>query len=170
MGRHPKPNEEKQAAGTYRPDRDKTVTVQAPEGTPEMPLSLEKEGQRFWADAYTCKWITAADQHQVQLVAEKKDERVRVSKACQQDPTDWRLARTLKDLDRDIQDGLAQLLLTPNARKRAGVVVETEKPRWTVLTLMRANADGEISREEYDREMEALGRPRRREPNYLKKP
>lgn len=85
---------------------------------------------------------------------------MRVTKACQQDPSDWRLARTLKDLDRDIQDGLAQLLLTPLARKRAGVVVETGKPRWTALTLMMAMAEGKISQVDYTREMQSIGKLR----------
>jgi len=48
------------------------------------------------------------------------------------------LARTLKNLDGDIQDGLPQLLMTPNARKRAGVVVEAEVPKRNALELMRA--------------------------------
>lgn len=156
MGRHPKPNAEKQAAGTYRADRDNTVTVQAPEGTPEMPLSLEKEGQRFWIDAYACEWITAADQHQVQLVAEKKDERVLVARSLKQDPSDWRMARTLQNIDRDVQDGLAQLLMTPLARKRAGVVVEAKPPQRNRLELMLARNDDQITKEEYDHQKKVL--------------
>ena len=156
MGRPPKPNEEKQAAGTYRPDRDKSVTIHLPQETPEMPLSLEKEGQRFWARAFACEWITVADQDQVQLVAEKKDERVVVSQSLRKNPDDWRTARTLKDIDRDIQDGLAQLLMTPLARKRAGVVVEKNPPQRNRLELMLAKNDGEITREEYEREKKAL--------------
>lgn len=156
MGRHQKPKNEKMAAGTYRPDRDKSQTVQIQSDTPEIPLSLEKEGQRFWADAYRCDWITTADQHQVQLVAEKKDERALVATAYKQDPKEWRLARTLKDLDHDIQAGLEQLLMTPHARKRAGVVVETAPPKRNRLELMLAQNDGEITREEYEREKKAL--------------
>jgi len=156
MGRHPKPNEEKQAVGTYRADRDKSVTIHLPDESPEMPLSLEKEGQRFWAHAYGCEWITVADQHQVQLVAEKKDERVVVAQALRKNPDDWRTARTLKDLDRDIQDGLAQLLMTPLARKRAGVVTGAVPQAVTKGALLMRLAADEITREEYDHQRNVL--------------
>lgn len=149
MGRLPKPKDEKLKAGTYRADRDRAVTVRLPNDPPEMPLSLEKEGQRFWADAYACEWITTADRHQVQLVAEKKDERARVAREFAQNPSDFRIARTLQNIDRDIQSGLEQLLLTPHARKRAGVVLTTEKPIKSAIELMLDRNEGRISEEDY---------------------
>lgn len=61
----------------------------------------------------------------------EKDERVVVAKRFKQEPTEFRLARTLKDIDHDIQAGYEQLLMTPQSRKRAGVVTDTTPPKPT---------------------------------------
>jgi len=151
MGRHPKSKAEKIAAGTYRKDRDKGLTVKVSADTPEPPANLGERGRELWQIAYSHPWVTPGDKTIVQVVAEKLDERELVAEQFHLDPADFRHQRTLKEIDRDILHGLDQLLLTPNARRRAGIELDTEEKPLGKLELLRLWKDGKISREEYDR-------------------
>lgn len=156
MGRRPEPKADKIARGTYRADRDKSLTVALADDAPPMPDGLGEAGKQLWADAYAQPWVTASDRTMVLLVAWKLDERELVAAQVHQSPVDEsRKHRTLKEMDRDIASGLDQLLLTPNSRKRAGIeTADPEKDAPTTLALMRARKDGRITLEEYDRQME----------------
>lgn len=125
-----------------------------------------KKGQKFekqhrcvekcWAEAHRREWITTADQHQVRLVAEQKDERVRIMHACRQELRDWRLARALRDPDWDIQNGVAVILIIPLGQKRAGVMVETAPRQPSMLDPMNQRHEGKIPRAEENRELPPL--------------
>jgi hypothetical protein len=154
MGRHPKSKAEKVAAGTYRKDRDKGLTVTLSDDTPEPPATLGERGRELWQMAYSHPWVTPGDKTIVQVVAEKLDERELVAEQFHLDPADFRHQRTLKEIDRDVLHGLDQLLLTPNARRRAGIEVETEEKPPGKVDLLRLLKDDAITREEYDRLME----------------
>ena len=90
----------------------------------------------------------------VLLIARKLDERETIAAQYYQTPADqWRQQRTLKDIDRDIVAGLAQLLLTPNSRRRAGIeTVDPDKDVLSPLELLMARKHGDITPEEYDRQ------------------
>ena len=154
MGRRPEPKTDEIARGTYRPDRDKSMTVALAGDTPEMPEGLGTAGKQFWAEAYAQPWVTSSNRTMVLLIARKLDERETIAAQDYQTPADpWRQQRTLKDFDRDIVAGLDQLLLTPNSRRRAGIeTVDPDKDVLSPLELLMARKHGDITPEEYDRQ------------------
>lgn len=156
MGRHPQPRSEKEKRGTLRPDKDRSHSVTANLEAPEPPATLDGEGLAFWHRCYQCPWITAADQTQVLNVARQLNRQAQLEELFETAPEDFRLQRALKELDKSIESGLDQLLLTPNARRRAGIELAPppEKKR-TPLETMRAWKDREISDELYKAEMES---------------
>ena len=156
MGRRPEPKSDKIARGTYRADRDKSMTVAIADEVPDPPAGLGEAGRQFWADAYGQPWVGVSDRTMVQLVARKLDEREQLGAESFPTPADeWRKHRTLKEIDRDVASGLDQLLLTPNSRQRAGIATLNPAQKVpTALELMQARRRGEISPEEYDLLME----------------
>jgi len=156
MGRRPEPKSDKIARGTYRPDRDRSMTVAIADEVPDPPAGLGEAGRQFWADAYGQPWVGVSDRTMVQLVARKLDEREHLGAESFPTPADeWRKHRTLKEIDRDVASGLDQLLLTPNSRQRAGIATLNPAQKVpTTLELMQARRRGEISPEEYDLLME----------------
>ena len=156
MGRRPEPKSDKIARGTYRADRDKSMTVAIADEVPDPPAGLGEAGRQFWADAYGQPWVGVSDRTMVQLVARKLDEREQLGAESFPTPADeGRKHRTLKEIDRDVASGLDQLLLTPNSRQRAGIATLNPAQKVpTALELMQARRRGEISREEYDLLME----------------
>jgi hypothetical protein len=154
VGRRPEPKSDKIARGTYRPDRDKSMTVALAGEDPEMPEGLGDAGRQFWAEAYAVPWVTASNRTMVLLIARKLDERETIASQYYQTPADqWRQQRTLKDIDRDIVAGLEQLLLTPNSQKKAGIeIADPEKDVLSPLELMMALKHGDITPEEYERQ------------------
>ncbi len=158
MGRRPEPKADKIARGTYRPDRDKSMTVALADDAPPMPDGLGEAGKQLWADAYAQPWVTASDRTMVLLVAWKLDERELVAAQVHQSPVDEsRKNRTLKEMDRDIASGLDQLLLTPNSRKKAGIeTVDPSKGEPSKLQeLMERRANREEQRKQLERISEA---------------
>ncbi len=156
MGRRPEPKSDKIARGTYRPDRDKSMTVALADEVPDPPAGLGEDGRQFWADAYAQPWVDPSDRTMVHLIARKLDERQMVADQFHQAPADYfRQQRTLKEIDRDVASGLDQLLLTPNARRRAGIeTADPSKGEPSKLDLLLAVKHGDITTEEYDRRME----------------
>ena len=156
MGRRPEPKSDKIARGTYRPDRDKSMTIALADQVPVPLAGLGDAGRQFWADAYAQSWVGVSDRTMVQLVARKLDEREQLGAESFPTPADqWRKHRTLKEIDRDVASGLDQLLLTPNSRHRAGIeTVDAPKEELSTLDLLLALKHGDIKREEYDRRME----------------
>jgi hypothetical protein len=156
MGRRPEPKSDKIARGTYRADRDKSMTVAVADEVPDPPAGLGEAGQQFWADAYAQPWVGVSDRTMVHLVARKLDEREQLGTESFPAPADqWRQHRTLKEIDRDVASGLDQLLLTPNSRQRAGIATLNPAQKVpTALELMQARRRGEISPQEYDLLME----------------
>ena len=154
MGRRPEPVSDKIARGTYRPDRDKSMTVALAGDIPETPEGLGTAGEQFWAEAYAQPWVTSSNRTMVLLIARKLDERETIAAQYYQTPADqWRQQRTLKDIDRDIVAGLDQLLLTPNSRRRAGIeTAGPSKAAPSMLELLLALKHGEITTEEYERQ------------------
>jgi hypothetical protein len=153
MGVHPKPKSEKIAVGTYRPDRDKSQTFDIDNNTPQPPDDLGTSGAAFWALAYSQPWISAADQTQVGNVARQIERQEILQGVFADDPKDFRTQRALKELDRSIEAGLFQLLLTPQSRSRVGIELEVKQPQHrSALELMMAARDGEITMDEYQRE------------------
>lgn len=123
---------------------------------PDAPEGLGETGRAFWTEAYGPPWVTSSDRTMVLLIARKLDERDLVAAQFHQAPADyWRQQRTLKEIDRDVMAGLDQLLLTPNSRCRAGIETADPTPAApTPLQLLFALRDGEITKEEYERQME----------------
>lgn len=155
MGRHPKPKSEKIRAGTYRPDRDKSSSFAIDDTTPEPPADLGPSGLAFWALAYEQPWITPADQTQVANVARQIERQEILHQELLKDRRHLGTLRALKELDRSIESGLFQLLLTPQSRSRAGIeTTDTTPAASTPLQLMVAMAAGEITPKEYDQQME----------------
>ena len=156
MGRRPEPKSDKITRGTYRPDRDKSMTIAIDDKVRDPPAGLGDAGRQFWADAYAQSWVGVSDRTMVQLVARKLDEREQLGAESFPTPADqWRKHRTLKEIDRDVASGLDQLLLTPNSRHRAGIeTVDAPKEELSTLDLLLALKHGDIKREEYDRRME----------------
>ena len=142
MGRQPQPKSEKETRGTFRPERDRTVTMSSGQETPEPPDSLDAIGLHFWELAYQQPWIGPADQVQVLNVAQQCSRQAQLSQLFAADPSDFRIQRALKELDRSIESGLDQLLMTPNARRRAGIELTPAVPKEpTALDLMLARRD-----------------------------
>jgi hypothetical protein len=142
MGRQPQPKSEKDKRGTLRPERDRTVTISSEQETPQPPDSLDGIGLRFWELAYRQPWIGPADEVQVVNVAQQCSRQAQLSQLFTADPADFRVQRALKELDRSIESGLDQLLMTPNARRRAGIELTPPVPKEpTALDLMLARRD-----------------------------
>jgi len=142
MGRQPQPKSEKKTRGTLRPERDRTVTISSEQQTPAPPDSLDAIGLHFWELAYQQPWIGPADQVQVLNVAQQCIRQAQLSQLFAADPSDFRIQRALKELDRSIESGLDQLLMTPNARRRAGIELTSPVPKEpTALDLMLARRD-----------------------------
>ena len=151
MGGRPEPLSDKIARGTYRPDRDKSMTIAHAGEVPEMPEGLGDAGRQFWAEAHAQPWVTASDRTMVLLIARKLDERKAIAAQFFQTPSDqWRQQRTLKDIDRDVVAGLDQLLLTPTSRRSAGIEIADPQKPLGKLDLLLALRHGEITPEEYD--------------------
>ena len=129
MGRHPVPKSEKEQRGTFRSDRDDTVTLETDSQKPELPESLKGLGLEFWHRAYSLPWITAGDQTQVLNVAQQLNRQAQLIQVFEKDPADFRVQRALKEIDRSIESGLDTLLLTPNARRRAGLELTPPIPK-----------------------------------------
>jgi hypothetical protein len=99
-------------------------------------------GLQFWKLAYQQPWIGPADQVQVLNVAQQRSRHAQLSQLFAADPSDFRVQRALKELDRSIESGLDQLLMTPNARRRAGIELTPPAPKEpTALDLMMARSD-----------------------------
>jgi hypothetical protein len=83
----------------------------------------------------------------VLLIAQKLDKREAIAAQFFQTPADqWWQQRTLKDIDRDVVVGLDQLLLTPNARRRAGIeIADSDNPQ-RARTIAGTEAWGDYSR------------------------
>lgn len=153
MGRHPKPKSEKIAAGTYRPDRDKSQAFTIDNNAPEPPADLGPSGMAFWGLAYDQPWITPADQTQVANVARQIERQETLHQEFAKDPKHLGTLRALKELDRSIEAGLFQLLLTPQSRSRVGIELELKQPQHrSALEVMEAVRDGEISWDAYQKE------------------
>ncbi len=153
MGRHPKPKSEKITAGTYRPDRDKSQAFTIANNAPEPPDDLGPSGMAFWGLAYDQPWITPADQTQVANVARQIERQETLHLEFAKDPKHLGTLRALKELDRSIEAGLFQLLLTPQSRSRVGIELEVKRPQHrSALEVMMAARDGEITWDEYQEE------------------
>lgn len=88
MGRRPEPTSDKIARGTYRPDRDKSMTVALDGDIPETPDGLGTAGKHFWAEAYAQPWVTSSNRTMVLLIARKLDERETIACQYYQTPAD----------------------------------------------------------------------------------
>jgi len=170
MGRHPKPKSEKIAAGTYRPDRDKSQAFTVDNNTPEPPADLGPSGMAFWGLAYDQPWISAADQTQVANVARQIERQEILQGVFSDDPKDFRTQRALKELDRSIEAGLFQLLLTPQSRSRVGIELEVKRPQHrTPFELIKAATEGEITMDHYHSEKTSNPHFQRDDPKQLEK-
>jgi hypothetical protein len=168
MGRHLKPKSEKIAAGTYRKDRDKSASFTIDDDTPEPPDGLGPSGTAFWGLAYEQPWITPADQTQVANVARQIERQETLHHEFAKDPKHLGTLRALKELDRSIEAGLFQLLLTPQSRSRVGIELEVKQsPHRSALELMKAASDGEITWEKYLQEKEGNPHFKRDNPKQL---
>jgi hypothetical protein len=170
MGRHPKPKSEKVRAGTYRPGRDKSASFTVDDDTPEPPDDLGTSGTAFWGLAYEQPWITPADQTQVANVARQIERQEILHQELLRDPKHLGTLRALKELDRSIEAGLFQLLLTPQSRSRVGIELEVKQsPHRTPLERMTAASDGEITWAEFVEEKKGnpLFPPHMRDPKEL---
>lgn len=168
MGRHPKPKSEKIAAGTYRPDRDRSASFTIDDDTPKPPDDLGPSGTAFWGLAYDQPWITPADQTQVANVARQIERQETLHHEFAKDPKHLGTLRALKELDRSIEAGLFQLLLTPQSRSRVGIELEVKQPQHrTALELLQAASAGEITMDQYLREKKGNPHFRQNDPKEL---
>jgi hypothetical protein len=118
------------------------VTISSEQQTPEPPDSLDAIGLHFWELAYQQPWIGPADQVQVLNVAQQCIRQAQLTQLFAADPADFRIQRALKEVDRSIESGLDQLLMTPNARGRAGIELTPPVPKEpTALDLMLPRRD-----------------------------
>lgn len=150
MGRNFKPKSQKIVTGTYRQDRDKSVSFTIGDDTPEPPDDLGPSGMAFWVLAYAQPWITPADQTQVANVARQIERQETLHLEFAKDPKHLGTLRALKELDRSIEAGLFQLLLTPQSRSRVGIELEVKRPKHrSAFEILQAASAGEISMSEY---------------------
>ncbi len=122
----------------------------------EPPDDLGTSGAAFWVLAYSQPWISAADQTQVGNVARQIERQETLHQEFAKDPKHLGTLRALKELDRSIEAGLFQLLLTPQSRSRVGIELEVKTTRRTTLQLFQAVHDGEITKEQFQEEKKAL--------------
>ena len=168
MGIHPKPKSEKIRTGTYRPGRDKSASFAIDDDTPEPPDDLGPSGTAFWGLAYDQPWITPADQTQVANVARQIERQETLHQEFAKDPKHLGTLRALKELDRSIEAGLFQLLLTPQSRSRVGIELEVKQPQHrSALELLQAASAGEITMDQYLREKKGNPHFRQNDPKEL---
>jgi len=97
---------DKVARGTYRPDRDKSMTVALSGNILETPEGLGTASKQLWAASYAQPWVTSSNRTMVPLMARKLDARETIAAQYSQKLANrWRQQRALEGMDRDIFAG-----------------------------------------------------------------
>ena len=121
----PVPNERKRALGNPGKrtlPKESTLTILPGQSTaPEPPLPLGDVGRGLWETGWkhAAAWMAPSDQHALALVCQAFDEREVIRGEAL--AGDWRARNGLRNVDKQIMDGLSLLGFTPTDRTRLGV-------------------------------------------------
>lgn len=133
-----KPAELKQKLGS----REGITEVQVFEpnaGIPTPPRRLEESGIELWNNAWTLGWISkTADYTALALLCERMDERDILVNWMFENPDDWRQRAALRKLEDSIESSMRSLILTPEARLKAGVAEAKTKSKLEELLAKRS--------------------------------
>lgn len=100
----------------------KAVVMTDPGKMPEPPRRLEESGLRLWAEAWTLGWLNPnSDIEAVALLCERMDERDLLRSYVLDNVDAWRERASLRKLEEQIEASMKTLILTPEARIKAGV-------------------------------------------------
>lgn len=128
----------KKLIGSREPSPTLTV-VEGLRSIPEPPRRLEESGMQLWNQAWALGWISLnADYTALALLCERMDERDGLTNWLLDNPDDWRQRAALRKLEDSIENSLKTLILTPEARLRAGVAEAKTKSKLEQLMELKA--------------------------------
>lgn len=100
----------------------KPVVLADPGKLPEPPRRLEESGLRLWSEAWSLGWLNPnSDIEAVALLCERMDERDLLRSYVLDNVDAWRERASLRKLEEQIEASMKTLILTPEARIKAGV-------------------------------------------------
>jgi hypothetical protein len=110
---------------------------------PSPPRRLEESGLQLWNQAWSLGWISLnADYTALALLCERMDERDILTNWLIENPDDWRQRAALRKLEDSIENSLKTLILTPEARLKAGVAEAKAKSKLDQLLELKAAKNG----------------------------
>jgi hypothetical protein len=106
---------------------------------PMPPRRLEESGLELWRNAWTLGWISkTADYTALAILCERMDERDILVNWMLGNPDDWRQRAALRKLEDSIESSMRSLILTPEARLKAGVAEAKTKTKLEELLAKRS--------------------------------
>lgn len=120
-----------------------TVVMRDNEVIPEPPRRLEESGLRLWNEAWRLGWLSVnADVEAMALLCERLDERDQLRSFVLDNVEAWRERASLRKLEEQIEGSMKSLILTPEARIKAGVnEVKTQTKLEQLLALKAKKND-----------------------------
>jgi hypothetical protein len=111
---------------------------------PEPPRRLDESGLRLWNEAWRLGWLSVnADIEAVALLCERMDERDQLRSFVLDNVEAWRERASLRKLEEQIEASMKSLILTPEARIKAGVnEVKTQTKLEQLMALKAKKQDG----------------------------
>lgn len=121
-----------------------TIVMRDNEVIPEPPRRLEESGLRLWNEAWRLGWLSVnADVEAMALLCERLDERDQLRSFVLDNVEAWRERASLRKLEEQIEGSMKSLILTPEARIKAGVnEVKTQTKLEQLLALKAKKNDG----------------------------
>lgn len=110
---------------------------------PEPPRRLEESGLRLWNEAWRLGWLSVnADVEAMALLCERMDERDQLRSFVLDNVEAWRERASLRKLEEQIEGSMKSLILTPEARIKAGVNEVKTQTKLEQLMALKAKKNG----------------------------
>lgn len=110
---------------------------------PEPPRRLEESGLRLWNEAWRLGWLSVnADVEAMALLCERLDERDQLRSFVLDNVEAWRERASLRKLEEQIEGSMKSLILTPEARIKAGVNEVKTQTKLEQLMALKAKKNG----------------------------
>lgn len=111
---------------------------------PEPPRRLDESGLRLWDEVWRLGWISpTADIESVALLCERMDERDQLRSYVLDNVEAWRERASLRKLEEQIETSMKSLILTPEARIKAGVNEVKTQTKLEQLMALKAKKNNE---------------------------
>lgn len=129
----------KQAIGSR--NQVQPVVMRDNQVIPEPPRRLDESGMRLWNEAWQLGWLSlTADVESVALLCERMDERDLLRSYVLDNVDAWRERASLRKLEEQIESSMKSLIMTPEARIKAGVNEVKTQTKLEQLLALKAKA------------------------------